>query len=493
MKPVPLFQLQSATVTLSGRKALDRLDWELRPGSHWLVVGPNGAGKSTLLRLLKGEVWPDQAKGGRRRWRVDGRWTESPIRARPMVGWASAELQDQWERLGRSLTGVEAVATGLRDAPMLYAPLEEDESRRAGDMLESLGIGELAHRPFNTLSRGEGAKVLIARALVSGPRILALDECAAGLDSSSRRELFDFLDLAADQGASLVMASHRLDEGPSRLNAGLIFDRGRAVYQGPLAEVRRMHGAPRRRTGDVPAAVPAGTGGPPLVEVVDACVRKQGARLLGPIDFAVRPGERWLVLGPNGAGKTTLLRLLYGEVVPCLGGEVRWFGWSNPVELARVRERVGLVSPRLQARWPAKVTGLEAVLTGFSGHVGIHRDYSGQERAEALGLLEETEAADLAGIPVGNMSHGQRRRVLLARSLAGTPDLLLLDEPLSGLDESARNLFLRILERTVESRFLGLVFATHRPGDAPGLASNVLELGEGRVVRQGTAGEWTAC
>jgi molybdate transport system ATP-binding protein len=212
-------------------------------------------------------------------------------------------------------------------------------------------------------------------------------------------------------------------------------------------------------------------------------------RALRDVALELRAGERWLLAGPNGAGKTVLLKLLRGDMWPTPDGrESRRYlldgQWQDtPLE---ARERIAYLGPERQDRYDRY--GLDArvadvVATGFTGDDLLLGIPTPRQWRSVMQALAEVGLAGLADRRFLTLSHGQRRRVLLARALLGRPDVLLLDEVLNGLDERSRKAFLRALDRAGRRR-LAWILATHRASDRPRGLTHVARIEDGRFSVQ---------
>jgi ABC-type Mn2+/Zn2+ transport system ATPase subunit len=169
-----------------------------------------------------------------------------------------------------------------------------------------------------------------------------------------------------------------------------------------------------------------------MIELEHVTVRYQDLVALEEVTFRVAAGEFVALIGPNGSGKTTLVKTILGLVKPACGA-VRLFG-KPPEQLDGEWKRVGYVPQlaQIDARFPIRV--LDVVLMGRYGRLGLIRRPGPGDREAARRALEQVGMADLAGRPIGRLSGGQRQRVLVARALANEPELLLLDEPTTGVD-----------------------------------------------------------
>jgi iron complex transport system ATP-binding protein len=218
---------------------------------------------------------------------------------------------------------------------------------------------------------------------------------------------------------------------------------------------------------------------------------------LGPrpvfLDLSLRlhTGEHTVILGPNGAGKSALIKLLSREIYPVVkpGSRLRIFG-GETVNLWELRRRVGLVSQDLQAGYGKAVPAADVVLSGFFGSVGIGRSQQASEgqRRKVTELMERLGLADLTERPYGQLSDGQRRRLLLARALVHDPEVLVLDEPTNGLDLKARHQLLALLRQLARSGTT-LLLVTHQiEAILPEIRRCVL-LRQGRVTADGPVRE----
>ncbi len=210
------------------------LDWAVELDERWVIIGPNGAGKTSLLRIAAAAEHPSSGIAfvlGEQLGRVD----VSELRAR--IGLSSSALAQRipTDEVVRDLV----ISAGYAVLGRWRERYEEVDQQRALDMLESLGAEHLADRSYGTLSEGERKRVLIARALMTDPELLLLDEPAAGLDLGGREELVSRLtDLAADpEGPALVLVTHHVEEVPPGFSHCMLLSEGRVVAAGLLSDV----------------------------------------------------------------------------------------------------------------------------------------------------------------------------------------------------------------------------------------------------------------
>ncbi len=233
MPTAPVLALTGVSLVRDGRTILDRIDWRVVPGDRWIVLGPNGSGKTSLCRLAGLYLHPSKGDVdvlGKRLGRTDVR------ELRTRLGMTSQALADM---LRPGLQAVDLVMTGRNAALAPYWHRYDDADReRAMGLLARFGCARLATARHATLSAGERQRVMLARALMSDPPLLLLDEPAAGLDLAGREQLVAMLaDVAADRAmAAIVLVTHHVDEIPRGFTHVLMLADGRIAAQGPIAD-----------------------------------------------------------------------------------------------------------------------------------------------------------------------------------------------------------------------------------------------------------------
>lgn len=472
-----LTRLTNVSVDVGGRPVLQNLSWTLQSGEVWALTGPNGAGKSTFLRLVRGDLWPTK---GERRYAWDGVETRSPLSARARVALISPEQGDWYARSDWALSAWQVVLSGVTGGALPPHPLLPQHEARARAAVARLGLEELMARDVRRLSTGQRRQVLLARALAGSPEALILDEFWEGVDAASRARLRGLVEALARAGLTVLYSTHRPEEFLSSTTHHLHLQDGRVAESGQLKPPPRL--APR------PNAAPTPTFGEVVLEVRDADVYRDDARVLRGVSWQLRAREHWVVVGPNGAGKSTFALLVAGEVHPAVGGFVRRFDLSARATLEERRRAVALVSAEEQARHRRPVAGEVVVASGLFGTVGRAEGLSAAQAARLHDVAARLNVTELLSRTATELSHGQLKKLLFARALVGTPRLLILDEPFDYLDDDFRARLLVELERRA-AQGAQFLFAVHRRADLPPFATHALHLEGGRVVRAGRVGE----
>lgn len=508
-----LVSLAHACVTLyrDGTKhpILHDISLEVGQGQHTALLGPNGAGKSTLLRLMRGEQWADASSGAAKvTWypptgggKEKGQGEHSPLTGRALSALVSAAQQEQYLRQAWDMHGEDLLLTGFEDSPLLYSLPAPKQVQAVRAMARRLHLEHLLKRGLTTLSQGQLRLLLLARALLRRPALLLLDECLDGLDAPTRHKVLDVLDESASS-STIILSTHRPQSLPSWIQRRLYIQEGRlcaAPQPSPPPQAPQV----RETFGDtfsaIGAKVPASSAPqsafdpaealpdpPPLVALHNVTVYVERVPVLHRIHWRIAHGEHWLLCGANGSGKSTLLRLLAGDEYPAAGGSIerhlpRSSGHEDTVsELEGIRRGVRLVSDALQATYAYDCSVEELVLSGFDASIGLYRDFSPAEYREARFWLCRMCLEAHAKRAFRSLSTGQARRAFIARALVGRPDLLLLDEPCSGLDITSRQQLLDILEGLAADH-VHTVIVSHHGEDRLKCSNRKALLEDGRL------------
>jgi iron complex transport system ATP-binding protein len=237
----PVLELTDASVIKADRRVLDRLNLTISEGEHTAIVGPNGAGKSVLVRLLTHEDRAVAPADGSSPVRVFGDDNWNVFELRSQLGIVSADMHQRFvsgNSEGR-IRGEAAVVSGFlaSDGILRYGTVTDDMRRRAAEALERMGAAHLAKRWLDELSSGEARRVLLARALVTAPRALVLDEPTTGLDLAARHDFMERVRQIARDGTTLILITHHIDEIVPEIERVVLLRDGRIAASGPKGEM----------------------------------------------------------------------------------------------------------------------------------------------------------------------------------------------------------------------------------------------------------------
>jgi iron complex transport system ATP-binding protein len=228
-----VIHLENVSWICDGRHILRNINWEVNPGEHWAIIGLNGSGKTTLLNMINGYLWPSKGEISV----LDKRFGDCDVRElRKAIGWVSSSLQ---ERLYTTETAEEIVLSGKFATIGLYDRPDRKDIKQARSIMEQLGCACLSKQLYGTLSQGEKQRVLIARALISSPKILILDEPCTALDIFAREQLLSTVEHIdrMDSKPTLIYVSHHIEEIVPIISHALLLRRGEIYSSGRTRDV----------------------------------------------------------------------------------------------------------------------------------------------------------------------------------------------------------------------------------------------------------------
>ncbi|MDN5789788.1 MAG: ATP-binding cassette domain-containing protein [Micrococcales bacterium] len=498
---------------------------EIPEGELVLVVGPTGSGKSTLLRTINGLV--PHFSGGTLSGRVTVAGLDTAThRPRDLATVVGLVEQDPAATFVTDVVE-EEVAYGMETMGLDPTAIR----RRVEETLDLFGLTPLRARSLQALSGGQQQRVAIASVLAAGSRILVLDEPTSALDPVAAEEVLASLHrIVHDLGVTVVLAEHRLERVVHHADRVVLIEQGQtselldpaaamavSAIHPPVVALSRLVGwtptplsirDARRRAGelrdrladqapqDSRAPVPGPTPGPMgqlrpradstvvaaadlAVSIAGVKVDRAGRRILHGIDLGLRQGSVAVLMGRNGAGKSTLLGAVAGQH-RLAGGTIRLGRQGIDPHASAPRERVrvvGLVPQQPELLLYAETVSAECV--------AADRDFGAPDGTTDALLLRISGGLDPASHP-RDLSEGQRLELALAVILAGSPQVLLLDEPTRGLDYGAKARLGAILAELAATGTTVLL-ATHDVELAAEVADRVVVLADGEVVTDGPA------
>jgi iron complex transport system ATP-binding protein len=239
-KKAPLLKMQGATVVKNGRRILDDITLEISQGEHSVMLGPNGAGKSSLIRLITRQDYPLAHPDGTPALRIFGESLWNVFELRTLMGIISEELQVSF--ISRSIPGrtrgLDAVLSGFFASYGVFPhqTVTEAMQERAYEVLDLMEARHLAPAYIETMSTGEARRLMIARALVTNPAALMLDEPTAGLDLPARQRFLGNLQKIARHGKTIILVTHRVEEIFPEINRVILLKQGRILLDSSKKE-----------------------------------------------------------------------------------------------------------------------------------------------------------------------------------------------------------------------------------------------------------------
>jgi len=212
-------------------------------------------------------------------------------------------------------------------------------------------------------------------------------------------------------------------------------------------------------------------------------------RILDDINWHISRGESWILFGRNGSGKTKLLEIITGYLYPS-EGEVTRFGCGHiGSDIRELRKKIGYVSSVLREKFNRDERLIDTVLSGLYASIGLYRKPSVEDIRKARGLLAETNLTGRENDIIGHLSDGEKQKVLMLRALINDPDILILDEPATGLDIGAREDFLDSLKNIMKGRGHSLIYVTHHVEEITPIFNRIFVIDDGKSFFNGTIEE----
>ena len=501
----PLVSFRDAAIRLGERLLFPGTNWDIYPGEHWAIVGPNGSGKSLLAAALAGRVPVAQgtlthrlaegvvdahelgARYARRGQVVLVSQGEERALAMQYSGFHQARWNASESGGGSSVDGLLTRHSVEAINPFEVLPEPKDATvfeQRRQKVIGLFRLSPLLNRRVKQLSHGETRKLLLARAVLRGPRLLVLDNPFGGLDVDFRAELRAILDQLARGGTALVMTTARVEEIPACITHLLRLDDCRMVASGRYTAGADEASPDRPQTR--PLAPSPKPGAEAIVELCSVTVRYGESTILDSVNLTVRRGEHWALMGPNGAGKSTLLSLLLADNPQAYANHVCLFGRrrGSGESIWDIKARIGWVAPELLAHYPPSWPCLDVVLSGFHASLGLFRDCTAEDLERGRQVLSTLGLERVAHQPLQELSQGTQRLVLLARALVANPELLILDEPCQGLDVRHAQRVTAAVDRVASEGRAGVIYVTHHEEEIPACITHVLRLAGGRASEQ---------
>ncbi|MEI2298428.1 ribosome-associated ATPase/putative transporter RbbA [Ensifer sp. MJa1] len=462
----PVIRLNAVTLSYGKTKALDGVTLDMPSGCMAGLIGPDGVGKSSLLSLVAGAravqagrvevLGGDIADAGHRR------------RTCPRIAYMP-------QGLGKNLYPTLSVFENVDFFGRLFGHDRAERERRIASLLESTGLAPFAERPAGKLSGGMKQKLGLCCALIHDPDLLILDEPTTGVDPLSRRQFWELIDeIRKDRpGMSVIVATAYMEEA-ARFDWLVAMDAGKVLATGTPGELLEKTGVDtldaafivllpeelRRDHHDVVIPLRAeGAGDDVAIEANNLTMRFGDFVAVDNVSFRIGRGEIFGFLGSNGCGKTTTMKMLTG-LLAASEGTAKLFGREVDPRDMEVRHRVGYMSQAFSLYTELTVLQnleLHAKLFGMAADRIPVRIQELAKRFDLAGVMDALPDA----LPLG-----VRQRLSLAVALIHSPDILILDEPTSGVDPVARDSFWQILVDLSRNDQVTIFISTHFMNEA---------------------------
>ncbi|EIC86403.1 ABC transporter ATP-binding protein [Serratia sp. M24T3] len=481
-------------------RAVEKLDLQLAAGEVLAIVGGSGSGKSTTASALVG-LLGKQARRTEGTIRLDGEALEN-ISQRRWQQLRGLEIGFVPQDPGQSLNPIQSIGKQMLEALTLHGVSKKQAVARVETLLTEVGLHD-AHRVLHSyphqLSGGMRQRVLLAMAMSHHPKLIIADEPTSALDVTVQKQVLDALEsIVRSKGIALLLITHDLQVALERADRVMVMQHGKVVETGPAAALfnQPRHAYTRQLLQSSPAFFevprrPLLKNNLPLLRANQLSKRfvSSGGQshfiAVDKVSFPVIRGGTTSLVGESGSGKSTTVRMLLGLETQD-SGNIEFDGedFSAPSRAERLafRRRVQVVYQNPYASLNPKMTLLEIItepLVAF--RIGCR--HSQRERAEWL--MDSVELPRrLLDVRPTTLSGGQRQRVAIARALAISPELVVLDEPVSALDAAVQSQILTLLDRLQRELGLSYLFISHDLAVVKQISDYVVVMQQGKVVEQ---------
>ena len=474
-------RLNDMTLRYNGRTALDAVSLEIPSGCMAGLIGPDGVGKSSLLALIAGAraiqagrievLGGDMAKAAHRR------------DVCPRIAYMP-------QGLGKNLYARLSVYENVDFFGRLFGHDAAERQRRIADLLQATGLSAFAERPAGKLSGGMKQKLGLCCALIHDPDLLILDEPTTGVDPLSRHQFWELIERirAARPGMSVLIATAYMEEA-ARFDWLVAMDAGRVLAHGAPRDLLAATGADTleaafiallpeaKRQGYSPVTVPPREPGADhlvAIEARDLTLRFGDFTAVDHVSFRIYHGEIFGFIGSNGCGKTTTKKMLTG-LLPASEGTAHLFGQPMRARDIETRRRIGYMSQSFSLY--SELT----VRQNLYLHARLFRLNPEIIPARVDEMLHRFDLSGLGDLLPGALPLGQRQRLSLAVAMIHAPEILILDEPTSGVDPVARDAFWRIMIDLARREGVTIFISTHFMNEAE-RCDRVALMHAGRVL-----------
>lgn len=471
-----LVEIKNAVPRINTLAFSQPINWAVKDNQHWAIIGPNGGGKTLLIDILLGK----HALRSGEIISKDNISINSIVKCvafRDIYSFADIQnsyYQQRWN------------AGDEHDVPIVRDLFSKAEREWVEMLIAAFKIEDLVEKPINLLSSGELRKTLIVRSLLTKPRILILDNPFIGLDTKSRDVLNEVLSkLSRLENLQIILIlSHPKDLSAIITHILPIKDKNllpiisRKEFLEDISLQKNLFNTENKA--DISALLNSSTEQFLFKNALlfkNIHIRYGTRTILKELNWQVKRGEKWALLGENGSGKSTLLSLVSGDNPQAYANDITLFDRKrgSGESIWDIKKHIGYISPEMHLYYLKNVRCIDVVGSGFFDTIGLYKKCSEEQEIVALEWMKVFGIENIKDTSFLNISTGEQRLVLLARVFVKNPDLLILDEPLHGLDAANKYRIKKIIEDFCTNG-KALIYVTHYEDEIPEVVTQRLIL-----------------
>lgn len=476
-----LATLTDVSVTINGADILKNIHLTIQPNEQWAIIGKSGSGKTTLAHALTGKIFHSGT--------ISFHLCDHTHAHRIMLIEQQHHFKNRsntsdfyYQQRYNSVNAEETITVQEALQPLMNAS--------ATRWIDLLHLTPLLNEPLIQLSNGENKRLQLAKALLTDPAVLIMDNPFTGLDTEGRQTLHGIIDTIAASGISVILITPP-QELPDCITHVAVLENGRVVKAGkkeneqttaaafntnlPVDAIKKLHSFSEENHFTT------------AIKMVNVTIRYGQKTILSNLNWQVKKGERWSIAGPNGAGKSTLLSLITADNPQAYANELYLFDQrrGSGESIWDIKKRIGFVSPELHLYFERGTSCFDVIASGLFDTIGLFKRLTIAQQQQVNTWIEILQLPSLQHRPLFQLSLGQQRMVLLARALVKNPPLLILDEPCQGLDDEQTGYFKQLLNQLCQTFNTTLLYVSHYSKDRPACITHVATLENGSMVVTG--------
>ena len=437
----------------------------MEENEHIAIIGRNGAGKSMFVDLITGRhpVFPDMVK-----YAFDKPYNNLKyITFRDTYGGDNDRtyfLQQRWNQMEID-EETPTVGSKLEEAFQLAGADTPERRSLQRHLYQLFHLEGLLDKYIILLSSGELRKFKLAASLFTHPKVLIMDNPFIGLDAQTRDQLKELLGmLAKEQGLQIILVLAKTDEIPDFITH--------------IVEVKDMRVLPKVKVSREDINTPE------VIRFNNVTIQYGEHTILKDLNWTVHQGEHWSLSGQNGSGKSTLLSLVCADNPQSYACDISLFGHKrgSGESIWDIKKNIGYVSPEMHRSYKQNIPSIQIVASGLKDTVGLYVRPTEAEKEQCRKWLTIFGIDHLEERKFMEMSSGEQRLVLLARAFVKEPVLLILDEPLHGLDDYNRKMVKEIVDKYCEEPSRTLIYVTHYQEELPHCIDHALYLSSNKAA-----------